>query len=200
MYLRLIWFLMKERIGLFFKQKTSGQHWCRVIMDQETDRLIRSLDYKELSVLEISGDKWKNFSFKKYENTDYPSYDVCSGVLKTKYDLIIAEQVFEHLLRPYQAGKNVYEMLNPGGYFLITTPFLLRIHPHPVDCSRWTETGLQYFLAECGFNLESIVTDSWGNLECLLSNYNRWTVFDKGNHSLEKDPLVPLVVWALAKK
>jgi len=91
-------------------------------------------------------------------------------------------------------------MLKPGGYFLITTPFFIKIHPHPNDCSRWTETGLKYFLAECGFPVEKIETGSWGNLECLVSNYNRWTIYKKDIHSLQNDPLVPLVTWALATK
>ena len=62
------------------------------------------------------------------------------------FDLIIAEQVFEHLKWPYRAAKNVYRMLRPGGSFLITTPFLVRCHEMPDDCTRWTDTELKNFL------------------------------------------------------
>ena len=70
--------------------------------------------------------------------------------LDDTFDLIIAEQVFEHLLWPYRAARNVHRMLRPGGSFLITTPFLVKIHPVPNDCSRWTETGMKHLLAEAG--------------------------------------------------
>jgi SAM-dependent methyltransferase len=139
--------------------------------------------------------------FRDYQQIDFPEYDICAGVLPTTYDLIIAEQVFEHLLWPYRAGRNVYQMLNAGGYFLITTPFLVKVHNYPTDCSRWTETGLKYFLAECGFPLETIVTGSWGNAACIEANFGpRWTIYQKWRHSLANDPDLPIVVWALARK
>jgi hypothetical protein len=114
--------------------------------------------------------------------------------------LIIAEQVFEHLLWPYRAGKNVHRMLNQGGYFLITTPFLVRIHSGPTDCSRWTETGIRYFLAECGFSLERIQTGSWGNRACVRANFSQWSRYRRLVHSLRNEPSFPVVVWALAQK
>jgi hypothetical protein len=89
-------------------------------------------------------------------------------------------------------------MLNPGGYFLVTTPFLVKIHNAPVDCSRWTETGLKYFLAECGFDLDTIQTASWGNRVCVKTNLFRWWEYRKHFHSLHNGDF--LVVSALARK
>jgi len=200
MYKKLISYLIKERLDLAIRKEQRGQHWCRVVMDEATRDMISEIPCKDLDALEISGDKWSNFGFKSYHNLQYPEFDICFNKLDDKFDIIIAEQVFEHLLWPYRAGKNVYDMIKPGGYFLVTTPFLLRIHPHPNDCSRWTETGIKYLLAECGFNIEGIKTGSWGNLECTVSNFNRWTVYRKHFHSLTNDPQLPIVVWALAKK
>ena len=37
-------------------------------------------------------------------------------------------------------------MLNDNGVFLIVTPFLIKIHGHPHDFTRWTPEGLQAFL------------------------------------------------------
>jgi SAM-dependent methyltransferase len=200
MYLSLINYLIKERVNFFFSKEKKGPHWCRVIMDEATEKIIKQLNYSNFDVLEISGSKWQAFGFRSYVKTDYPEFDITAKKLSQKFDLIIAEQVFEHLLWPYRAGKNVYDMLKPGGYFLITTPFLIRVHLDPIDCTRWTETGLKYFLAECGFPLDGVKSYSWGNLNCMVSNYNRWTIFRKGFHSLTNDPLTPIVVWGIAKK
>jgi len=168
-------------------------------MDQETEKMVRSLPCSSFSVLEISGNKWADFGFKNYKSVSFPQFDICSQQLEEEFDLIIAEQVFEHLLKPYSAAKNVYAMLRNHGYFLVTTPFLVKIHMFPEDCSRWTETGLKYFLHECGFSLET-KTGSWGNLECVVSNFNKWTNYNPRLHSLKNQREVPMVVWALAKK
>lgn len=177
------------------------EHWARVIMNRETRELINSLRPNELKVLEISGNHWGIWmSFKDYKNVDYPLFDICESSLEETFDLIIAEQVFEHLLWPYRAGKNIYKMLNPHGYFLVTTPFLLRVHNVPNDCTRWTETGIKYFLAECGFTLEHIRTGSWGNRACIRANFSRWANYQPLFHSLRNEPAFPVVVWALAQK
>jgi SAM-dependent methyltransferase len=189
--------IYKSIESLFYPQ---GIQWCRVVMDKETDNLIKNLPYNSFNTLEISGNKWKDYNFKNYQDLSYPDFDICSMQINERFDLIIAEQVFEHLNWPYRAGRNIYEMLQEGGYFLITTPFLLKIHNFPVDCSRWTPTGIKYFLAECGFDFDSIVVGSWGNKVCLKSNLKEWKLYNPNFHSLKNEEEFPLVVWALAKK
>ena len=175
--------------------------WARVVMNRETVKLLDGAEPKGRTTLEISGESWNRPGmFKEYRSVGFPEYDLCDRPLDATFDLIIAEQVFEHLLFPYRAGRNVYRMLNPGGAFLATTPFLLRIHGHPADCTRWTETGMKHFLAECGFPLETIQTGSWGNRRCVVANFKRWQIYQPWRHSLRNEPDYPVVVWALAFK
>lgn len=175
--------------------------WLRVVMYQRCFAFVRSLKPQTLEVLEISaGPQWKrSFEFRRYAETEFPSFDICSEKLNDSFDLIIADQVFEHLPWPYRAGKNVYAMLKPGGYFIICVPFLVRIHGSPIDCSRWTETGLSYLLQECGFARDLIQTDSWGNRACIKANFPRWKRYG-WYRSLKNEPNFPIVVWAFAQK
>ena len=169
-------------------------------MYRETHALVQGLAPQSLDVLEISGTKWgERFSFRSYRSVAFPEFDICKDTLDDRFDLIIADQVFEHLLWPYRAGRNVRAMLKPGAAFLVTTPFLIRVHPTPVDCSRWTETGIQYLLAECGFELTQIRTGSWGNRACVDANFTSWPDYLPNEHSLENEPQFPVVVWALAR-
>ena len=108
------------------------EHWIRIVMNEETARLVGELDFRNASALEISGLRWKGFGFIRYASVSYPDYDICADVLDEKFDIIIAEQVFEHVLWPYRAVRNVFHKLNPKGAFLITTPFLVKIHGHPI--------------------------------------------------------------------
>jgi len=176
--------------------------WNRVVMNDTTSRWINQLNPGELEALELSGNSWEEFNFRSYNALHYPDFDICKKKTKEKYDIIIAEQVFEHLLWPYRAGKNVFSMLKPGGYFLITLPFLIRVHHCPVDCTRWTELGLKHFLAECGFTLDDIIADSWGNRQFLKAHAEKGEVpyYVKYIHSLKNEKLYPASIWAMAKK
>jgi SAM-dependent methyltransferase len=175
--------------------------WLRVVMRRETEKLVHGLPYREMDALEISGTRWQDLGFASFRHADYPTYDVCEGPLaREAFDFIYAEEVWEHLLWPYRATRNVHEMLRPGGYFLLTTPFLVRVHEMPADCSRWTETGLKYLLAECGFSLDNIVTGSWGNRKCIEANWTFWRGWVPWLHSLHNEPLFPISGWAMARK
>jgi SAM-dependent methyltransferase len=175
--------------------------WVRVVMYRRCFEFIRELGPERLDVLEIAaGPQWKRiFRFKSYTETQYPDFDICSEALDKQVDLIIADQVFEHLPWPVRAGKNVFQMLRPGGYFIVATPFLVRVHNVPIDCSRWTEQGLSFLLQECGFPATSIKTESWGNRACLKANLTKWRRFGFFR-SLKNEPNYPVMVWAIAQK
>lgn len=173
--------------------------WSRVVMDQETKQLISQIAPQPKNVLEISGDKWKDYGFERYLNAGYPTFDICSKTLPEEFDLIIAEQVWEHLKYPYRATKNVVSMLHKGGYFLVTVPFLVKYHPCPIDCTRWSEEGLKYFLEECGFDVNSIKSGSWGNWDCVVDNLSGWKSYIPEKHSLKNQSDFPYHVWALAR-
>jgi SAM-dependent methyltransferase len=175
-------------------------YWNRTVMYEQCSTLINKLNPYNLDTLEISaGDVWKQTRFKSYTEMNYPEFDICNDTLEKKFDLIIADQVFEHLLYPYRAAKNVHKMLKPEGYFLITVPFLIKVHHLPHDCTRWTKTGIKYFLNECGFSLHNIITGSWGNRACVKANFKEWARYGWFS-SLKNEPDFPVSVWALAKK
>src|SRR5262245_38811958 len=76
--------------------KAGAKHWCRVAMDDATDKLVRELPFSTFSTLEISGQKWKEFGFRDYQSVSFPDFDLCEKALPREFDLVIAEQVFEH--------------------------------------------------------------------------------------------------------
>lgn len=179
-----------------------GEGWQRKVMYAETKRLVEGLHPETLDALEISGDRCGHFAnFKSFKAVDFPEYDLCVAPLAEQFDLVIADQAFEHLFWPYRAAKNVYEMVRPGGHFLVMTPLLVRVHAHPTDCSRWTETGMRHFLAECGFPIDHIQTGSWGNLSCVKADLIRFRKYRRlFLHSLRDQHQYPIQVWALAQK
>jgi SAM-dependent methyltransferase len=174
--------------------------WTRKVADEQVRRLVATLHPEQLSALEISGGVWRDYGFKSYRQTSFPEFDICAGALTEQFDLVIAEHVFEHLLWPSRAARNVLRMIKPGGHFLMVTPFLYRVHADPIDCTRWTETGLRQFLAECGFPPEDTTTASWGNRDCVEATFRReFRIFNRYSQSLDNEPEYPISVWALAR-
>lgn len=192
----------KQKIRPYLEKIGFGTtDWVREVMYDDCFRFLTALDPKDLDTLEISaGNQWSSkFRFKSFSETQYPAFDICSDKLDRKFDLIIADQIFEHLPFPFRATKNVFEMLRPGGYFIIATPFLVRVHNVPIDCSRWTETGLSYLLQDGGFQASNIQTHSWGNRNCVTKNFTKWR--KRGFFGSKKnEPNFPVMVWAYARK
>jgi SAM-dependent methyltransferase len=60
-----------------------------------------------------------------------------------KYDLIVCTEVLEHTRQPFDAVTSIYDMLKPGGYVFVSTPFNFRVHGPLPDCWRFTEHGLR---------------------------------------------------------
>jgi SAM-dependent methyltransferase len=180
-----------------------GVRWCRVVMDQECDAFMAGLQHTKLTCLEISGEgsRWSRLNWSSYTATAFPEYDVCASPLEGQWDVIIAEQVLEHVPDPQKATDNMFAMLRDGGIIMITTPFLIKFHPFPQDFYRWTKQGIIELLKRSGFG--EISAESWGNRSCLIADTtddNAWTSYRPGRHSLRNDPRFPIVVWAFAHK
>ena len=177
--------------------------WCRVVMNREIDAFIAAQSHRNWDVVEISGNRFKHrFPFRSYRETQFPEYDVCAGPMAPEMcDLVVAEQVLEHVERPDRAAVSVFGMLRPGGLFIVNTPFLVKIHNYPVDLYRWNEKGMGVMLETAGFRLNEV--RSWGNLKCLKADLRPHTAWEKYNrflHSLNNEPILPIVIWAIAQK
>ena len=123
----------------------------------------------------------------------------CIGQYAKAFDSVVCVNVLEHIADDCRAIEQMNEMLREGGRFLLTVPFLFRVHANPTDCTRWTPQGLAYFLEEGGFSRDKMRVGAWGNRACVKAslagrNYCRRL------HSLENEPDYPVVVWALAQK
>lgn len=179
----------------------------RVAYKRRATELFKELEPDKRTCAEISGGFGNDFNFKTYEEFHFPEYDICKDSFRDskgkirKFDMVIADQVWEHLDRPYAATKNVLKMLNKGGIFYVCTPFYVRYHAFPVDCSRWTARGLTNLLIECGFDEDKIMAEQWGNLPSAQRDcQKKWAKYDPEIDDLTNDPNFPIVAWALATK
>ncbi|MEQ9694037.1 methyltransferase domain-containing protein [Shimia sp. SDUM112013] len=180
----------------------------RIVMQKTSRKWLRELDLENMDLCEISGWWGQGLPSKSYQQFRYPKHDICAGPFMNRFgkirqfDLILANQVWEHLDRPYIATVNVFDMLRPGGYFWVAVPFFIPFHAAPTDCSRWTARGLKNLLTEVGFAEEDIRAEQWGNRAAGLRNMEKdWPpAYDPDTDDLTNDPDFPICAWALARK
>jgi SAM-dependent methyltransferase len=178
----------------------------RIIMQRTSRDWVRALGPETLDAAEISGRWGENLGFKSYRRFHFPGSDPCKGPFRDEqgtlltFDIILANQVWEHVDRPYAATQNVFQMLRPGGWFWVAVPFYIPYHARPVDCSRWTARGLKNLLVEGGFPEEAIRSAQWGNRAAALRNMEPSWPPEFHDDDLTDDPDFPLVSWALAQR
>lgn len=181
----------------------------RVVMQPASRRMIQALGPKTLDAAEVSGKWGQMFDFKSYTQFLFPEHDICAGPYTDaqtgqmhRFDLVLANQVWEHLDRPYAATRHVYQMLRQGGFFWVAVPFFVPFHAAPQDNSRWSARGLKNLLIEGGFDADAIHAEQWGNRHVALRNLEEvWPpIYDKDTDDIRNDPKMPILSWALAQK
>jgi SAM-dependent methyltransferase len=172
------------------------EHWCRVEMYRHAVELFRRAA-PSLDVLEFSGTVWGDLlPWASY--TPVYGVDVCyAPVVAEMYDLVILDQVLEHVRAPAEAIANARRLLRPGGQLFVSTPFLIRYHPDPIDLWRWTAPGLAQMLKWQG--LRDVEAWSWGNAQCVRANLHEWAIVPPGGPG-ENDERFPVTVWAVGTR
>jgi glycosyltransferase involved in cell wall biosynthesis len=78
------------------------------------------------------------------------------------FDCAFATEVLEHCPQPDIVLKEIFRVLNPGGIFFFTVPFLWNLHEVPHDEYRLTPFALERYLKNSGFTAVSIkATGGW---------------------------------------
>ena len=185
-----------------FREATSGDdQWQRVVLNRAVNEHIASLDPASRSAAEISGDSHADKPWRRYESLMYPKFDICAPIAEDlRFDVVICEQVLEHVVDPWGAAKNLRELAVPGGRVIVSTPFLIKVHELAYfdlrDYWRFTPRGLRTLLESAGLEVETV--SSWGNRRCVNGNLRRWSAY-RPWHSLRSDPDLAVQVWAFAR-
>lgn len=155
-----------------------------------------------LTVLEISGENFRDLLPWLTYNT-ISDVDVCDAVdvaakCAGSFDLVVLDQVLEHVLRPDAALEWVRRFaLAERGRVFVATPFLIKVHPSPLDLWRWTREGLGELLADAGF--KDVQTGSWGNKAAVVANFDGWAIRALDD-DMTNDPAFPVTCWAVGTR
>ena len=141
--------------------------------------------------------------------TRYPDIDMQNLPFDDSiFDIVISDQVIEHLENPKKAVRESYRVLKKGGIAIHTTCFMLPIHPCPKDFWRFSPDCLRWLCEDCGFS-KILQYEGWGNrlayILCMISKFQFMQIPDSKlsiRHWLAtwNDVRYPILTWIIAKK
>jgi len=162
-------------------------------------------------ILGVSGiDAFRPLICKQAEVLDvhYPEVDMQNLPFKdNSFDIVISDQVIEHLEDPKRAIMESHRVLREGGIAIHTTCFINYIHPYPKDYWRFSPEALEYL---CSDFSEILSCEGWGSrfaiYLCSLSDLfrfmqipdSRWSV--RRMIALHNEARYPISTWVIARK
>lgn len=66
------------------------------------------------------------------------------------FDVVISQEVFEHIADPQAALDEVARVTKPGALFFLQLPFIIGFHSAPGDYWRFSSRGIQVFVESTG--------------------------------------------------
>lgn len=194
------------------KKRLENEQFCRYVMYLDIldfiQKLTHQANFKDPAIIEFGGSNgiiklmFRNYAYEIADN--YPKIDIqdLSSFRSSHYDFIILDQVLEHVTNPSKAIQEVYRLLKKGGWLIVTTPFLVKIHYGPNDYWRFSRDGIRQLL----LNYSDVVVKSWGNKDVVINHIKTggWPsvreVKKMGILNLENDEELPHSVWGFACK
>ncbi len=108
------------------------------------------------------------FGDARYIGMNYDSLsaspDICGDALslpvrENSVDIVLASQVIEHVRNPFVMLSEIFRVLQPGGYLVLSAPFYWPIHEAPHDYFRFTHYGLSEVITEAGLEIVELRAD-----------------------------------------
>src|SRR4051794_1759352 len=107
--------MVRRLLSRLAPDATSGaDQWQRVPLNAAVARYLDALGPSRLSAAEISGDAQAQRGWRRFVSLDYPEFDVCAPITVTeRFDVVICEQVLEHVPDPWAAARNLRALCVP---------------------------------------------------------------------------------------
>jgi SAM-dependent methyltransferase len=149
-----------------------------------------------------------DFNDSILEEVNYPDVDIQNlPYSDDSFDVIISDQVLEHIEDPQRAFRESFRVLRRKGISIHTTCFFNFIHKYPNDFWRFTPDALLYLSTDFS---EVLDCKGWGNriaiLLCFLGNRFRLLNIPETKWSLRNlianynETQYPIVTWIITKK
>ena len=134
---------------------------------EQLESWLKQLDVKADVVYDIGGgqgnvkNRVKSWDVEEYKVLDLPTYNLEDYwwllIDGDQADIIFSLEVFEYLIDPVTAMRNIEYILKPEGKAYITFPLIYPAHNElHLDSLRYTETGVKRLVQRAGLKVNKI--------------------------------------------
>ena len=136
-----------DRLKYLFIKKIYADHNDARAVQQALGDLISGLPVNGMGLNIGAGKTQLDARIKNLEIEPGPGIDYVGSVEKIPcndgvFDLVVTQEVLEHVQSPFVAIREIHRVLKSGGYAYIQLPFVIGFHPCPNDYWRFTHEGL----------------------------------------------------------
>lgn len=151
---------------------------------EQLESYLKLLDVNANMVIDVGGaqkpvkGRTKSWNVDNYVILDVPEFNLDEGypaqpfAYNSQADVVFCLEVFEYLIVPTMAMKNIANLLKPGGKAYVTFPFVYPLHNEvPLDSLRYTKSGIVRLANYAGLHIEKI-TDRKTKTGSLVKYYS----------------------------
>jgi SAM-dependent methyltransferase len=171
--------------------------WLRTAMYRAIDERLEPIAPVS-DVVEISGGAFSGLPWRSYDRLTFPDFDLCAPGPHGQYDVVICDQVLEHVVDPVTAMRTLFALCRPGGLAVTMTPFLYFVHEAPGDYWRFTPDGLALLFEHAGF--EEVTVGSWGNRAAVAGHLFASIIVDLPWLPRRNRDNYPIQVWGFGRR
>lgn len=183
---------------------------CKELFSHRNDRLdvLEYAEYKGILPVII-----EQFVDIRLFLAGYPEYDIQQRqFLYDAFDVVIADQVLEHVPCPWQAIKQCVSITKPDGILIFGSPWVYPYHAVPKEgwLDYWRISPEAYRTMFEEFGVEAIEMGGWGHKEALIFGCQTDAFLTPnctvemgeraGLFEVQNDPAYAIEVWAMGRK
>ena len=130
-----------------------------------------------------------------------------SGLASSSYNLVVCDQVLEHIKgSPWDVAVEFHRLLQSGGLVMLTTCFAMPLHPTPSDYLRFSQESLHEIFSSAGFDV--LECSGWGNrlVWFICEQGFRWNNVPRNpanpinQIALQREDGFDIITWIIARK
>jgi SAM-dependent methyltransferase len=152
---------MIDKIKYFYVKKIYADHNDSKVVKVRLHQLLADLEPSAVCLNVGAGKtnidpRFKNMEIEKGEGIDLIGSVEAIPSEGNFFDLVITQEVLEHVKSPHLAMQEIYRVLKPNGMAYIQLPFIIGYHPCPNDYWRFTHEGIVELVKSAGFEVTDV--------------------------------------------
>lgn len=152
---------MINKIKYFILKKIYADHNDSKVIKKTLKDIMKNmpLDFVGLNIgsgMTKLHENIKNMELESGDNIDYVGSVENIPCGDSEFDLIITQEVLEHVRNPNKAMSEIYRVLKKSSIAYIQLPFIIGYHPCPNDYWRYTHQGIEELAKSSGFEVLKI--------------------------------------------